>query len=70
MAGMATRPTGRYTEIVTIAPTRCHNGHPLKPPNVQVFYNAVPGEDRRATGWRCWTCGDVVWEPAEPPAHT
>jgi hypothetical protein len=67
---MATRPTGRGSEIVTIAPRRCHNGHALEPPNVSVGYGEVPDEHRQATGSTCRTCGDTVWEPPEPPAHT
>lgn len=64
------RRTGRASEVVTVAPERCHNGHPLKPPNVRVSFDSVPGEHRRATNWACVQCGDVVYEPAEPPAHT
>jgi hypothetical protein len=38
------RPTGRGSEVVTVAPKWCHNGHPLTPPNVKVTFEDVPGE--------------------------
>lgn len=67
-----TRRTGRTAhEIVTVPPSRtCRAGHPLQHPNVSVGVGEVPGEHRQALGWTCRTCGDTVWDTAEPPAHT
>ena len=63
-------PASTVTGRSPSSPKRCHNGHPLAPPNVSVGYGEVPDENRRATGWPCRTCGNTVWEPAEPAART
>jgi hypothetical protein len=61
----STGPTGRGHERVEIPAASCPNGHPLRPPNVQVFWLgcgcAAPAHGHR--GYRCWTCGACVYEP-------
>ena len=55
---------GRPTELTENEPATCPNGHALQHPNVQRFWlgcACTTGFGHR--GWRCWTCGAVVYEP-------
>jgi hypothetical protein len=59
-----TVPTGRGPEVVEVRPEKCVKGHPLRPPNVQVF--SLPcscSGPRGHRGWRCWTCGEILYAP-------
>jgi len=58
------RWTGRGPELAEIPPDVCPNGHPLRPPNVQVFWlGCVCAGGYGHRGYRCWTCGAVIYEP-------
>ena len=54
--------TGRGPEIVEEPPTACANGHPLKPPNVQVMH--VPcARAPKSAATAATTCGTIDYLP-------
>jgi hypothetical protein len=56
--------TGRGPELAEVPPGYCLNGHALRPPNVQVLWLGCScAASRGHRGWRCCTCGEVVYEP-------
>jgi hypothetical protein len=55
---------GRPTELTEPEPAACPNGHPLRHPTMQRLWlgcSCAGGFGHR--GWRCWTCGEVIYEP-------
>lgn len=60
-------PTGRGTEMRVVAPTRCRNGHPLGPHQVEVKWLQCQCPGAAGGGhhsWLCITCADVQVEAA------
>jgi hypothetical protein len=60
---MPTIPTGRATEIVEVPPAACANGHPLRPPNVQVTWQGCSCAPPGHRAYRCWACGAIAYDP-------
>jgi len=68
---MPTVPSDPAPGIRELGAGRCVNGLDLRPPNVQVIWlpcDCAGGYGHR--GWRCWTCGAVVYEPPHTGVDT
>lgn len=65
------RPVNGGPAVEVVAPTHCHNGHPLGPRQVHVSTELCdPGTGRyqRHNTWTCSACGDVTVADGHPDA--